>query len=177
MPQRNRRMPVRRGKDLPCMLIRSQNRTVIPESTVAAKFYKIIKNPPDIIAASRTVFLPGQQNPFPGISRFPLFLSFCFFFPASLLFSAPDYQILIIFLCFMCQQKPGNRLFHSAPLQNSIQKAFLCQKFRPLKAIGQLLSDGLGDHPRTGKTDQRSRLSLIHIFAVKVAESHIVTTF
>ena len=38
----------------------SQNRTVIPESAVAAKLYKIIKNPPDIIAASRTVFLPGQ---------------------------------------------------------------------------------------------------------------------
>ena len=42
-------------------------------------------------------------------------------------------------------------------------------KFRSLEASGQLLPDGLLDHPRTGEADQRSRLGEHHVPEAGVA--------
>ena len=43
-------------------------------------------------------------------------------------------------------------------MHHHVDHAVVAQIFRFLKAVGQLLADGLLDHPRTGEADQRAGL-------------------
>src|SRR5690606_16338890 len=47
---------------------------------------------------------------------------------------------------------------HLEPADDAIDHAVLEQELAALKALGQLLTDGLLDHPRPREADQRARL-------------------
>ena len=69
-------------------------------------------------------------------------------------------------------QETGHRGLHLLSLQNPVDDPLLHQKFRSLEALGQLLADGLGDNPGTGKADESSGLRQDDISQHGKAGSH-----
>ena len=53
--------------------------------------------------------------------------------------------------------------FHFAPIDHQVDHALLEQELAALKALGQLLADGLLDDARAGKPDERLRLGDVQV--------------
>src|SRR5262249_56125016 len=52
----------------------------------------------------------------------------------------------------ICQRRP-----QMMAMNDHVDHAMVLEIFRPLKAVGQFLANGLLDDPRPGKTDERAR--------------------
>ena len=121
---------------------------VIFEIAVSVKFYEIDKHGLDIVRTYRTILLSGDLYPLP--------CSFAHFFGLHVFHCFPGH-----FLDHLCVL-PGFMQFHNLrqrfsqlwSFYNLINKSMLQQELGSLESFRKLLSDGLLDDTRSGKSNQ-----------------------